>query len=113
MRAPPAPLPYVPKYLNASLTGTNYAMDFACLDSTGAVSTCSPAFCASSTGISSANTALACPFTGPATVNYQQQVSLVTARSCTASTDSRCSSAWLAATFGVFPQVLAAYCNDK
>jgi hypothetical protein len=111
---PIAPLVYTPKYLNATLTGSNFALDFACVAADGSLATCSPSFCASSSQVSAAASAAACPYPGSSTpVNYASQIARVSARTCAVSSDARCTSAALAATFGRFPQVLAAYCNDK
>jgi hypothetical protein len=60
-------------------------------------------------------TSQTCPFTAPASTlsYYASQVSKTKPKTCAQSTDYRCESAWLASTFGRFPQTLAAYCNDE
>ena len=66
---------------------------------------CGPSFCETS-----ASTASACVFTSNS-VNYMERISTLSAKSCVQSTDSRCTSAALAAVV-VGQGIKAAYCND-
>jgi hypothetical protein len=51
-----------------------------------------------------------CSFTSQ-TVDYAASVAKYASKTCTQSTDARCTSAFLTATFGKFAAVKAAYCN--
>ena len=110
---PALPFTFVPKYLNSSLSNTlAVPLDFYCTADDGSVGTCSPSWCATSKEIATATTTAGCSFTGPTAQNYQSSICKVAAKTCSVSSDARCTSAWLKATFGGHPEVLAAYCND-
>ena len=48
-----------------------------------------------------------------AAVDYASILSGIASKTCTQSTDARCTAAALAARVGSFPSILAAYCNDE
>ena len=97
-------------YLNASQTAGPYPPDFSCFTAAGTPLTCSPSWCATAPNVIAGASERSC--VAPAmTQNYVSNVASVGCSSCTPSTDARCTAAFLAATFGRFPSVFAAYCN--
>lgn len=97
-------------YLNATQTAGPYPPDFSCFTAAGAPLTCSPSFCSSSSSVIAGTSERSC--VAPAvTENYANKVASVGCATCTPSTDVRCTAAFLAATFGGFPSVFAAYCS--
>jgi hypothetical protein len=67
--------------------------------------------CASICSAVTRSTTPTCSFTSR-TIDYAAVVGGYNSKTCTQSLDSRCTSAFLTATFGNFEAVKAAYCND-
>jgi hypothetical protein len=69
--------------------------------------TCGPSYCARASNVDAVNTR------GNMTdASFVSTLGRVTTRTCSISADARCSAAALAALFGRYPGVKAAYCND-
>lgn len=75
-----------------------------CTDSTNYPDTCSPTQCVLAPNAACSPTA--------STANAVLGAAAITCKTCTQSTDSRCSTAALIAMFGKYPAVKRAYCND-
>jgi hypothetical protein len=113
-RAPAAPAVFTVSYLNSSQTAGPYPADFSCFDANNSPLSCSPSWCASSPRVTPAASVRSCEPTSAqaAPLSYTSLVSGTSCSSCTVSSDARCTAASLTATFGPYPSVLAAYCND-
>ena len=113
-RAPAAPAVFTVSYLNSSQTAGPFAADFSCFDAGNNPLSCSPSWCASSSRVTPAASVRSCVPTSAqaAALSYTSLVSAISCASCTVSSDARCTAAFLAATFGPYPSVLAAYCSD-
>ena len=113
--ADPAPGVYSVAYLNSSQTAGPYPVDFSCFDSSGNALSCSPNWCASSSAVTSALSIGSCipSAVQSAAYNYSQLVSSSSCMTCTASSDPRCTTAFLTALFSPYPSVFAAFCNNN
>lgn len=98
-------------FLNDSQTAGPYPLDLACFDAAGSPLSCSPSWCANTTTIVAAVNIATCNLTASRN-NYTALVSNQPCRVCTRSSDARCSSAALKATYSPFSSVFAAFCND-
>jgi hypothetical protein len=94
--------------ISASASATYFGTPQLVADGCGNDLTCGPASC---TRVADPACSLGSK-TNITEAAMQRLVSAVTSRTCTPSADARCSSAALAAVFGRFPAVKAAYCND-
>ena len=99
-------------YLNATVTAGPYPVDFSCFTSSGSPLSCSPSWCNSSSAVLSGASTQSC-VPNATSQNYATLVPAVGCKSCTTSTDARCTTAFLTATFGRFSSIYAAYCDSS
>ena len=99
-------------FLNSTQTAGPYPLDLTCFDSGGSPLSCSPSWCSAKAQILATANTRSCALTSTA-IDYASRVAALSCRVCTQSSDARCTSAALAATFGSQRTVFAAFCNDK
>ena len=114
--APPGDAPvsgaYTVLYLNASQTAGPYPPDFSCFTAAGSPLSCSPLWCNSSTNVVNGASIQTC-VPNATSQNYSALVPATGCKTCTVSTDVRCTTAFLTATFGRFSSIYAAYCDSS
>lgn len=102
------PAAYVPLYM-----ANDYSLNATCAQADGSPGTCSPSFCSAVAAAGSSATACRAPTSAAVDPQAYLTSTATCSSTCTASVDSRCTTAALTAMFGGISSVYAAYCNDK